>query len=412
MNTIRQCIALGLLTLIVAGLTGCVSRRAHEPMRAVWVTRFDYKTQEDVVTILDNCRSAGFNTVLFQVRGNATAFYDSPYEPWAEQLDHVDPGYDPLAVACAAAHDRDLELHAWVNVMPAWRGTKPPPKSINQLYHTHPEWFWYDQNGKRQALSWFYVSLNPCLPEVRDYLVNVFADIARRYDIDGLHLDYIRFPNEHPAIPKGSGIDYPRDERTLALYHADTGLKPDDDPERWKQWRTEQVTRLVADIRAALRKAQPQAALSAAVGVVPKNSLGHYQDAHTWMERGLVDAVLPMNYTDSEHTFYTRLEPWLDTSTDVAIIPGLWFGSKDRSAEVGSAAVMGQVAIARELTNNYCIFAYSELFDSRDEDLTSQNEAKRALRAKRRELLLPFLRQLAEQDGVEAAWSASSRAVH
>ena len=140
-------------------------------------------------------------------------FYPSKIEPWAEQFDYQDPGYDPLATALREAHARDMELHAWMNIMPAWRGTKPPT-CPDQIYNTHPEWFWYDQHGNRQALSRFYVSLNPCLPEVREYLVRVLEEVVANYPIDGIHMDYIRFPSEPPATPRGSGIDYP-----LSLIH-------------------------------------------------------------------------------------------------------------------------------------------------------------------------------------------------
>lgn len=399
MNALRQTTIAGALLLTLLSLTGCASWAPTDPVRAIWVTRFDYRTEADVERIMENCANAGFNTVLFQVRGNATAFYDSPYEPWPEQLDFEDPGYDPLAVACARAHDHDIELHAWVNVMPAWRGVDPPPEDVGQLYHTHPEWFWYDQYGKRQELTWFYVSLNPCLPEVREYLVEVFADIARRYEIDGLHLDYIRFPNEHPAIPRDSGIDYPRDERTLALYRDATGLAPDDDPERWNEWRTAQVTQLVADIHDMLRRTRPGAALTTAAGVVAKNALKHHQDSRAWIQQGLVDAVMHMNYTNNTTTFYSRQALWLDIEGPAALVPGLWFGKHETALE-SSDAVMGQIAVARDVTGHFCVFAYSALFDSTDEDLTSQDDAQRALRAERRELLLPYLKQIAEQDAV------------
>ena len=139
---------------------------------------------------MENCRQGGFNTVLFQVRGNGTAFYRSRIEPLTHEYKKGDPRFDPLEVACREAHRRGLALHAWVNVMPGWRGPRPPADR-KQLYRARPEWFLKDQHGKRQPLdSDFYVSLNPCLPEVRDYLVKVFADIMRRYPVDGLHLDW------------------------------------------------------------------------------------------------------------------------------------------------------------------------------------------------------------------------------
>ncbi|MFH1747169.1 MAG: family 10 glycosylhydrolase [Planctomycetota bacterium] len=394
---IRGLALVGLITVIVT-LAGCVGPRVTEPMRAIWVTRFDYKTAEDVSRIVENCADAGFNAVLFQVRGNGTAFYQSNFEPWADELGGEDPGFDPLTVACDEAHARGIELHAYVNVMPAWRGTTPPTNP-EQLYHQHPEWFWYDQHGERQKLSSFYVSLNPCLPEVREYIVDVFEDLAARYEIDGLHLDYIRFPNEHPAIPRGSGLDYPRDERTLALYQEQTGLAPDDDREAWNQWRTEQVTQLVVDIHKMLRRTRPEAVLTAAVGSVRERALDHYQDGRAWMDQGIMDAVILMDYTDSPEVFVGRIDPWLEDRPAVPVVPGLWFGRHpDKAACAAAGVVQEQIELARERTGNFCIFAYSSLFDSSDDELNRQDSKQSATRATRREVLLPYLQGLAEED--------------
>ncbi|MBN2446879.1 MAG: family 10 glycosylhydrolase, partial [Phycisphaerae bacterium] len=370
---LRNGIGLFAVVAVLALLTGCVGPRVDGPVRAIWVTRYDYKTADDVKQIINNCANAGFNSVLFQVRGNGNAFYKSSFEPWADELGGKDPGFDPLALACQQAHARGIELHAWVNVMPGWDGTKPPTNP-EQLYSKHPDWFWYDQNGKRQELTDFYVSVNPCLPEVREYLVAVFRDIVSHYDVDGLHMDYIRFPNEPPAIPARSGIDYPRDARTLALYKKATGLAPDDDPEAWNKWRTDQVTQLVADIHKMMRWTKPKAALSASVGSVPESALRHFQDGRAWMSAGLLDLVFLMNYTDSPEEFSQRIDPWLaagktccglgcDRCTAPPIAPGLWFGRHPgKSTEEISEAVKRQIEIAHEKTGNFCIFAYSSLF--------------------------------------------------
>ncbi len=368
-------------------------------MRAIWVTRYDYTTADHVKRIIADCDDAGFNTVLFQVRGNGTAFYDSNLEPWADELGGTDPGYDPLALACAEAHARGMDLHAWVNVMPAWRGRTPPTKA-EQLYNQHPEWFWYAADGQRQALTSFYVSLNPCLPEVRDYLVAVFEDLVSRYEIDGLHMDYIRFPNERPERGAADLPDFPRDARTLALYKQDTGKTPDEDIEAWNKWRTAQVSRLVADIHDMMRRAKADAALSASVGSVRENALRHFQDGRRWMDEGDLDFAILMNYTDSPEEFAQRIEPWLADRPDVPVVPGLWFGRhQGKPVEEATDAVQQQIDIAREQTGNFCIFAYASLFDSPDEELTDQSEAQKRRRQTRREILLPSLRELAEQDG-------------
>ncbi len=392
-------LAAACLALLLATTIGCqTAPRVNEPVRAIWVTRFDYKTADDVTNIMDNCASAGFNAVLFQVRGNGTAFYESNFEPWADELGGQDPGFDPLELACTAAHEHGMDLHAYVNVMPAWRG-KQPPTNPEQIYNKHPEWFWYDQNGDRQKLSSFYVSLNPCLPEVREYIVDVFEDIAARYEIDGLHLDYIRFPNEPPATPKGSGLDYPRDEATLALYLADTGLTPDRDHQAWNEWRTGQVTKLVADIQAMLRDVRPTAVLSASVGSVPKRALHHFQDGRGWVNQGLMDMIILMNYTDSTEDFAGRIEPWLTPESQVPIVPGLWFGKHpDRPIAEAVGVVRDQIEVARAKTGNFCVFSYSSMFDSSDDQLTDQGSEQRDLRATRRDVLMPYLAELVEQD--------------
>jgi len=390
MDAKNSFLKLSVITLagILAVCTGCATPRVTEPLRAIWVTRYDYKTADDVTEIVDNCADAGFNAILFQVRGNGTAFYESNLEPWADELGGEHPGFDPLALACDLAHERGVELHAYVNVMPAWRGTKPPTNP-EQLYNKRPEWFWYDQNGERQKLSSFYVSLNPCLPEVREYIVSVFEDLAARYDIDGMHLDYIRFPNEHPATPRGSGLDYPRDDRTLALYKQATGLTPEEDKKSWNQWRTDQVSQLVADIHAMLRRTKPGAVLTSAVGSIRKRGLSHFQDAQQWIDDGVIDAVILMDYTDDPVEFERRIEPWLAAKPDVPVVPGPWFGRhKGKTTEEATAVVKEQIGIAYERTGTFCIFAYASMFGS--EGNTVQQ--------KRREILLPFIAELAGQD--------------
>lgn len=369
------------------------------PVRAVWVTRSDYKTAEDVQRIMKNCDQAGFNTVLFQVRGNGTVFYPSDIEPWAEQFGFKDPGYDPLQLAIDEAHKRDMQLHAWVNVMPAWRGPNPPANP-KQLYLTHPEWFWYDAEGVRQPLlhrvgdqtrGW-YASVNPCLPEVREYLVDVFREIVANYDVDGLHMDYIRFPNE-PVVRGEKMPDYPFDERTLALYKAETGLAPGDNPESWNKWRSGCVTKLVSDVHAMVRKTRGSAVLSAAVGSVPERALTHYQDSQRWIEDGVIDTVFLMNYTSDPAKFRERIEPWTPYLDQTRMVPGLWFDQKIDAAK-SADVVRTEVDIAREMTGNFCIFAYASLFEPTDRELVDKGSESAQKRAIRRERVMPWLASL------------------
>lgn len=324
------------------------------PPRAVWVVRQAYNSPEQIAAIMERSAQAGLNTVLFQVRGNATAYYRSRYEPWAEHFDFKDPGFDPLEVACREAHRRGLALHAWVNVMPAWRGRRPPA-DMKHLYHTHPYWFLHDQRGQRQALGDFYVSLNPCLPEVRTYLVNVMADIVARYPIDGLHLDYIRFPME--SVPRG--VDYPRDAATLRLYRAATGKSPDDDSAAWSRWRREQVTRLVAEIRQSVRRARPPVRLTAAcIPDVDEARTRFFQDGPAWLRANLVDAVFVMNYTPDHDLFRRRHQLWRRSAPGRTVVPGLGVYMHDSPADS-----IAQLRLAEQWGHGFALFSYGALLE-------------------------------------------------
>jgi len=363
--------------------------RARGTERAIWVTRFDYKTRQDIESIVENCQSAGFDTILFQVRGNATAFYRSSLEPWAEQFDGVDPGFDPLQTAIDAAHGKGLRLAAWVNLMPAWWG-KDPPKDPEQVVNKHPEWLWVDQHGAKQPFATrFYVSLNPCLPPVRRYLVSVLRDLVARYSIDELHLDYIRFPNEQPpGEPDRSGLDYPRDATTVGLFEADTGKAPDGDRNAWNAWRTEQVSNLLRDIRFMMRETKPRVELSAAVGAVPENALTHFQDAAGWLAEDLLDVVYPMNYTADLSAFHARAANWKKIARGHHVVMGVTFESG------GPDVVREELQSSLRTFNGYSLYAYSSIFDSANTSIASQDEEARLRRQERRKALWPVLMEL------------------
>lgn len=407
----RRPIALGLLpivALIYIGMAaGCAStggrtpddrriadrRKTDRTIRAIWVTRWDYKSPRDIVKIMKNCQKSGFNTVLFQVRGNGTVFYRSKIEPWADELGGRDPGFDPLAVACREAHRRGLSLHAWVNVIPGWRGDKPPTNP-RQLYHTRPEWFWRDAKGRRQPPGW-YVSLNPCYPEVRAYLVSVMREIVANYPVDGLHMDYIRFPNEwNDSYPRGATVpDYPRDPRTLALFKRQTGQTPRSSPTQWNQWRSEKITLIVAATRAMIAEVNPRVKLSAAVGAAQARARrNHFQDVRRWLALRLLDAVYPMNYEKDMGAFTRRLKTWSAMRPGIPVVTGVMF-DKRRSTAV--KAQIKQIGQSLRGGPHFAAFAYNSMFERLDKRGRRIMDGQSRSRASLRKHVTPQIRRAA-----------------
>ncbi len=398
----RSClvVTVGLLLGLSAGcqFAGHKNTSAHDAtIRALWVTRWDFKTPGDIARVMRQCKSSGFNTVLFQVRGNGTVLYRSRLEPWAKQLGGRDPGFDPLQVACAEAHQRGLKLHAWFNVMPGWRG-KQSPSDPRQLYNARPDWFWRDASGGRQPLGW-YNSVNPCYPEVRRYLADLAGEIATHYDVDGIHLDYIRFPNERNDFSPPVMPDYPRDPRTLAMFRKQTGKTPDNDPQAWDRWRTGQVTQLVREIRAVVKRAKPEVVLSAAVGAAAARAKrAHFQDSHQWLAEHLLDAVYPMNYDADLRGFDRALAQWQHTDADIPVVMGIKCDKRD------SKLVRAQLNRAARSGKHFCVFAYNAIFERRDAHGRPVRDGQARARAQLRRRVVPQIRRLASAARRKPLW--------
>jgi len=139
--------------------------------------------------ILDKHVEAGMNAVIWQVRQAGTAYYPSAYEPWGSYLGHTDPGYDPLAYAIEEAHKRGLELHAWFNTFATASTVAGTPAA------EHPDWVCRDGYGNVMTAN---RCLSPGLKAVRDYTIAMIMEIVENYDVDGIHLDYVRW-NEYSS---------------------------------------------------------------------------------------------------------------------------------------------------------------------------------------------------------------------
>lgn len=234
----------------LAGLTAQTAKPAAPARQfyALWITRWDTRSERDVVRAIANAHALGVTDVFWQVRGTFDAFYKSDLEPWGEWLTQSlpegerEPPFDPLAVAIREAHARNIRIHAWVNATPLWRG-KDPPKDPRHPINAHPEWRLRDARGNPDPLRDGYVIANPVLENVHDHIARVCADIARRYDIDGLHLDYIRFD---PAVTDRP-LTYPRDAATISQFERTQGPHNLDTPAgqaEYRAWIRDRITEI------------------------------------------------------------------------------------------------------------------------------------------------------------------------
>jgi uncharacterized lipoprotein YddW (UPF0748 family) len=381
---------------LVCGCAGCATQRpvaapaaAGTPITAIWVTRWDYRTADDVRQIIDNAAALGVTDVLWQARGQADAFYRSDLEPWGSELmqglpaGSKDPGYDPLALAVERAHAHGIRIHAWVNVFPLWKGVKPPTDRKHP-YNAHPDWRLRDSAGKAQPLNDHYVIANPVLPDVHDHFVAVCKDILMRYKVDGLHLDYVRFVSEKMDDPNL----YPGDPVSLAIFKRQTGrasVVTSEDKAAYRDWKRDRITALVRRVRREVINGHPGVAYTAAVWRRP--DLGHdqyLQDAALWLREGTLDRVFPMAYTDKNEQFKGDIDAWMMSAPGKPVTPGLGVYLH----KPGQTAA--QVGLEPEAAG-FAVFGYSTLFKSAAPE-QKHDAASDAERAARREEVAGLIR--------------------
>jgi uncharacterized lipoprotein YddW (UPF0748 family) len=337
----------------------------------IWVTRWDFQSLGDVRAIVAEASRAGVTDIFWQVRGQGDAYYASPYEPWGEDLTlrrdrdnkpikdrtrALDPGFDPLRIAINEAHAHGIKLHAWVNVMPLWKGTDLPIDQRHPLL-SHPEWRLKDSTGQAQPLGENYVVVNPVLDDVQDHIVRVVQDIADRYDIDGIHLDYIRFLSDELDGDKL----YPGDARSLSLYARMVGDRATIgqlNHSRYREWIRDRITTLVQRIGDEALEGHDDLVYSAAVWRRPDLAKDRYlQDAQRWVNEGTLDLIMPMIYTDNDAQYSGDLEAWYSLVDRRRVVPGI-----GAYKHVGGNQTITQASLGHP--RRFVLFAYSTLFES------------------------------------------------
>lgn len=308
--------------------------RSFPEVRGLWVVRWTMTSEEQVKTMVADAAAAGINTLIVQVRGRGDAYYRSAIEPRAEGVQGP-PDFDPLALAIEEGHRRGMAVHAWLNTHIVW-GPAAPPVSPDHIVNAHPDWLavprplaaelhGVDPRSPRfvaalrryaadrpQTVEGIYTS--PSHPEVRARVREVWLDVVERYDLDGMHFDYVRYPNADfdysdgaiarfrewagPTLPPSRIAELDRSARSEPL------AWPNGLPEEWDEFRRTQITSLVGELYREVKARRPELVVSAAV--VPDRATAHgarFQEWDAWLEDGILDVAVPMAYTASTDTF-------------------------------------------------------------------------------------------------------------
>jgi uncharacterized lipoprotein YddW (UPF0748 family) len=316
------------LVLAALALAGVLPQPRPAEMRGLWVVRTGLTSPQAVEAVVEEAARAGVNTLFAQVRGRGDAFYASRLVPRSVLLERQPADFDPLAHLLRRARERGLGVHAWINVLLAAGFGTPLPRG--HVLAEHPDWEMVPRGGRSADAEGRYLS--PSHRGVGEHLQAVVTEILQRYPVDGLHLDFIRYP--------GAEYDYSR----AAVESFGDGRGGS-----WDAHRRAAVDDLVARLSRAAHAARPGAIVSAAV--VPDLALAlHHrgQDWPAWAERGWVDALCPMTYTPDTRIFRAQLDEARRRAPGVPIWAGLGSWRMDTPAvvdKIDSARAAGTAGV-------------------------------------------------------------------
>ena len=275
--------------------------------RALWVDAFHdgMKSPFQVEKLVADAHRGNLNALVVQVRKRGDAYFNQSDEPRATDIQGP-PEFDPLAYVIQLAHESTprIEVHAWLNTF--FVG------DTSTVFANHRSaWGNLSNTGTKSGF------FDPGVPEVLAYTHQVFMDVAKHYDIDGLHMDYVRYP----------GPEWGYNPNAVALYKQQTGATttPAPEDEAWKAWRRGRVTAFVRDLHSDLKRQKPNVKLSGALiafGGGPASAADWpltsaygsvFQDWYGWLAHRYIDFGVVMNYDSEwdslEQAWFGR---WLD----------------------------------------------------------------------------------------------------
>ena len=374
------------LIALLAALDPAPSAQTSE-VRALWVQRASLASPASIESVVELATNGRFNTLIVQVRGRGDAFYDSRNEPRALLLASQPASFDPLKLMLERAHGAGLKVHAWVNINLI--SEAQPPASPKHIVYVHPEWLMVPRplaedllpmnprdpqylrrlseyaRARSDRVEGIFIS--PVHKGAVDHATKVIGDIVSRYDVDGIHLDYIRYPNDefdysartldefrseiNAKVTAAERREYASRARGRPLFYTEMF------PQGWQEFRRSRLTTLVTKIRSTVKVRRPQAILTAAVFPDANDAANRrFQNWGGWLDTGLLDAICPMAYTTDPALFRTQI-------ANVEQLAGhrpVWAGIG--AFQIPSSAAIENIRAARQLgTEGIVLFSYDNL---------------------------------------------------
>ncbi len=328
---------LAIVSLLTAA-TAVFHAQPPTEVRALWVTRASLSSPASIASLVRSARASGFNTLLVQVRGRGDSYFADGLEPRADNLASQRPDFDPLQTVITRARGEGLRVHAWVNANLV-ASAHELPGARGHIVYRHPDWLMVPRplavelaragarspeflgrlaRWTRAASDVEGIFASPALPDAASHTVAVIDDLVARYPVDGVHLDYIRYPSPDfdynlgvlrmfraDLEPRLSAAERARfDARSVGDLIALTDIYP----ERWAGFRRARLNALLIRIRTTVKARRPGIVLSAAVFPdATEAATRRFQDWRFWVENHWLDALCPMAYTPDAGVFAAQI---------------------------------------------------------------------------------------------------------
>lgn len=297
-----------LFACLLGACLGVSDAAASGPVKGLWVVRYSLNSPQNVRKIADQASRAGITDLFVQFYAKGEAYYESRVAP---QAPFVTKSFDPLKLMVRECKHRGIRLHAWINVYFVWSSDQRP-SSRDHAYYKSSRWFAGDAGGRslkdysqfeltRNGLEGVYLS--PASAEVKAYIRSLVQEIILRYDVDGIHLDYVRYGHIDFSYDPSSRLGFYQAYTVdpVRFFDGDPRLRPYWDA--WYLWRLHQITELVAWLKTDISGVSPWVKLSAAVKPDPDEArLGFGQDWPTWLASGWLDFAVLMDYSTETKT--------------------------------------------------------------------------------------------------------------